>query len=100
MKLSPEHVAHGLDDVFLPEEAVAAAGAEVADVEAGDAAQALHLFPEAGLGAGVEDVELELGEVLEAGAGFELVDDGERVDLPHGGLGPEAVESEGRAGRR
>ena len=50
------------------------------------------LVPEAGLGAGVEDVELELVEGGEGGAGLHLADDGERVDLPHGDLGPEAGE--------
>ena len=52
----------GLDAVLLPEEAVAAAGAEVGEAEAFDAAEELDLVPEAGLGAGVEDVELELVE--------------------------------------
>ena len=95
-KTGAEDVAHGLDDVFLPEKAVAAAGAEVADVEVGDAAKALHLLPKAGFGAGVEDVELELGEFFEAGAGFEFIDGGESVDLPHGCLGPKSMETEGK----
>ena len=81
-KARAEHVAHGIDDVLLPQEAVPATGAEVADAEAGNAAQALHFFPEAGLGARVENVELELAELFQAGAGLELVDDRERVDLP------------------
>ena len=86
--------------VLLPEEGVAAAGAEVGDAEAGGGAEALDLVPEAGLGAGVEDVELELVEIGEGGAGFELRDDGEGVDLPQGDFGPEAVRSGCRAGRR
>ena len=90
-----QHVTHGFHNVFLPEEAVAAAGAEVADVQTGHSAHARHLFPEAGLGASVEDIELELGEVLEVGAGFELIDCGEGVDLPHGCLRPRAFKAKG-----
>ena len=63
MNACAQHVAHGLDDILLPEKAVAAAGAEVADAQAGHAAQARHLFPEPGLGAGVEDVELQFAEL-------------------------------------
>ena len=59
----------GLDDILLPEEAVAAAGAELGDADLGHGAQALDLFPQAGLGAGVEDVELHLVEAGERGAG-------------------------------
>ena len=54
-----EDVAHGFDDVLLPEKAVAAPGSEVADAEVGDAAEAFHFFPEASFGAGVEDIEFE-----------------------------------------
>src|SRR5208283_3998436 len=42
----------------------------------------------------VEDVEAELAKAFEAGAGFELGHDGEDVELPHGGGGPEAIEGE------
>ena len=63
-KLVADGVAHGVDDVLVPEKAVPAARAEVADAEFGNAAQALHLFPEPGFGAGVKDVELELAQVL------------------------------------
>jgi hypothetical protein len=93
MKLA-QHIAHGLDAVLLPEEAVAAAGAEVGEAQAFDGAQELDLVPEAGLGAGVEDVEFELVEGWRRGAGLHLADDGEGVDLPHGDLGPEAGEAE------
>ena len=86
--------AQGLDDVLLPEEAVAAAGAELGDADLGHGAQALDLLPEARLGAGVEDVELHLVEAGERGAGAHLADQGEGVDLPHGDLGPEAGEAE------
>ena len=80
---------------FLPEEAVAAARTEVADVEVGDAAQALHFFPQAGFGAGVKNIELEFAEALEAGARFQLADGRKRINLPHRGFGPEAVKGEG-----
>src|SRR5580700_2085144 len=59
-----EDVAHGLDDIFLPEKGMAAAGAKVTDLEAGDVAEALHFLPEVGLGAGIEDVQLELGKAF------------------------------------
>ena len=93
-EVGAEHVAHGLHHILLPEKAVAAAGAEVADVQAGNAAQALHLLPQAGLGARIENVEFELAQALEAGARLQLVDGRERVDLPHCRLGPQAVEAE------
>lgn len=83
-----EGVAHGLDDILLPEKAVTAAGAEVTDAQAGDAAEAVHLLPEAGLGAGVKDVELKFAEALEGGAGAQFTDGGERVNLPESGGGP------------
>ena len=90
-----QDVAHGFDDVFLPEKTVTAAGAKIADAEIGDAAEASHFFPEFGLGAGVEDIEFEFAEALEAGASFQLADGGEGVDLPEGGVGPESAEGQG-----
>ena len=77
-----ERGGEGLDAVLLPEEAMATAGAEVGEVEAFDLAKLLDLVPETGLGAGVEDVEFELVEGGEGGAGLHLGDDGEGVDLP------------------
>ena len=70
VKPSPSMSRHGVDDILLPEKAVAAARAEVADAEIGNSAQALHLFPEPGFGARVEDVEFEFGQALQAGAGL------------------------------
>ena len=78
----------------MPQKAVAAPGAEVADAEVRNAAKAFHLLPKLGLGAGVEDIELKLAEAFEAGPGFQLVDGRKGVDLPQCGLGPEAVEAE------
>ncbi len=63
-----EDVAHGFYDVFLPEEAVAAARSEITEPEPRCAAQAFHFFPEFCLGARIENVQLEFGEALQVGA--------------------------------
>ena len=65
---------HGVDDILMPEKAVPAARAEVADAQIGNAAQPLHLFPEPGLGARIKNVELQFAQVLERGARFQLAD--------------------------
>ena len=51
-----EDIAHGLDDVFLPEKTVAAAGSEIAETQTRGAAEALHFFPEFCFGTRIEDV--------------------------------------------
>jgi len=84
----------GFYGVLLPKEAVAAAGAEVGEAKAFDGAEDFDLVPKAGFGAGVEDIEFELGELGECGAGLHLADDGEGVDLPHGDRRPEAGEAD------
>src|SRR5580700_1073655 len=89
-----ENVAHGSDNVFLPQKTVPATGPEVAEAQARNAAQAFHLFPEPGLGARKKNVELELGEQLHAGARSQLVDDRERVNLPKCRLGPQPMEAQ------
>jgi len=71
-----------------------AARAEVAYAQLWDAAEPLHLFPKAGLRPRVKDIELELAQVLEGGPRSQFADDGERVDLPHRGFGPEAAKVE------
>src|SRR6185312_1776391 len=91
--------AHGLDDIFLPEEGVAASCAELGDADARDGAEELDLVPEAGLGARVKDVKLHLVQLRKRGAGSHLADKGERVDLPHRDLGPEAGEADGELAR-
>ena len=83
MKLDAERIAHGVDHVLVPEKAVPAARAEIADAEIGNAAQAFYLFPEARFGAGVENVEFEFGQMLEGGARLQFADLGQRIDLPH-----------------
>ena len=85
---------HGFDHIFLPEKAVAAAGSEVGDAEIGNSAQALDLAPQLGLCLSVQNVETELAQLFQIGSGPQLVDDGERIEFPHRGLSPEAVEGE------
>ena len=93
-KIRPEIRGHGLDHVFLPEKAVAAARAEISQPEIGHAAQPLDLAPQLGFRTGVQDVETELAEFFQMSAGFQLIEDGKRIQLPHGGFGPEAVKGE------
>ena len=85
---------HGVDHIFLPEEAVAAAGSEVGHGQAGYSAQALDLAPQFCFRPGIQDVETELAQFFQTGSGLELVKDGKRVKFPHRGLGPKAVERE------
>ena len=59
-------------------------------------AQPLDLAPHLGLGAGIEHVELERAEALQGGARAQLVDDRERGNFPHRGVGPGPVEIEHR----
>ena len=54
-----EAFAQGLHAPVLPEEGMAAAGAEVGEAQVFEGAQAVDLLPDAGHGAGVEDLELE-----------------------------------------
>src|SRR5581483_5790158 len=93
-KAGTEGVAHGIDHVLMPEKAVPTAGAEVADTQVRNTTQTRHLFPEPGLGAGIKNVEFQFAELFQAGAGLQFADLREREDLPHGGLGPEAMKLE------
>src|SRR6202020_2528708 len=70
---------HGIDHVFLPEEAMAAASSEVGDGEARDAAQALDLAPEFRLRPRVQNIKAELAQSLQRRPGFQFVEDGKRV---------------------
>src|SRR5580698_3832460 len=83
---------HGFDNVFLPEKAVTAPGSEIRHAEVGDSAQAFDLIPELGLRPRIQNVETEFSQLLQIGSGSQLVDDGERIELPHRRVGPEAVE--------
>ena len=60
----------------------------------GQLLQPLDLFPELGLGAGIDDIERERAEVPQGRARAQFVDDGEGRDFPHGGFDPGAVEIE------
>jgi hypothetical protein len=85
---------HGLHGPVLPEEGVAAAGAEIGDAQVGDLLEALDLFPELRHGAGVEDLKLEPAHVAQHGAAAQLHQDGERGDFPQHDLGPGAFEGQ------
>ena len=71
---------------------MAAAGAEVGHAQLREAGQALDLAPQLGLGLGVQNVQFEFAHAAEGSTRFKLVDDRKAVNLPHGGLGPKAVE--------
>src|SRR5216683_8213559 len=90
-----ENVAHGFNDVFLPEEAVAAASSEVAEAQSRRAAEPLHFFPEFCFGAGIENIQLEFAEALQVGACLQFADGGKRINFPHRRGRPKAVETEG-----
>ena len=81
-----------LDAPVLPEKAVPPARAEIGNAEIGERAQALHVLPKARHGTGIEHLQLELAEPPRHRATMKLHDDGERRDLPHGGLDPRALE--------
>src|SRR5208283_1441512 len=83
---------HGIDHVFLPKEAVAAAGSEVSHGQTGNAAQPLDLAPEFSFCPGIQDVETELTQFFQSGSSLEFVENGKRVEFPHRGFGPKAVE--------
>src|ERR1022692_5310118 len=88
---------HGFNNVFLPQEAMAAPSAKVRHGQIGDTAQPLDLVPQLGLRLGVQDVEAELAQPFQIGSGPQLVDDGERIELPHGCVGPQTVERQMKA---
>src|ERR1700704_3615772 len=85
---------HRFDYVLLPEKAVAAAGSKVGDGQTGHAAQALDLAPKGRLGAGVKDVEIELAQFFHVRSRAQFVEDGERIEFPHGGFRPRTVEGQ------
>ncbi len=82
-KTCAEGVAHGVDHVFMPEKAVPASRAEVADAEIGNAAQTLQFFPKPGFRARVKNVQLQLAQRLERGPRLQFADLGECINLPH-----------------
>src|SRR5258708_22678434 len=85
---------HGVDHVFLPEEAVTAPGSEIGYGQAGNATQAFDLAPEFCFRPGIQDVETELAQFFQTGSGLEFVQDGKCIEFPQGCLGPKSVERE------
>src|SRR6266404_4331260 len=93
-KSAAEIRCHGIDHIFLPEEAVTAAGSEIGHGQTGNAAQALDLAPEFRFRPGIQNVKAELAQFFQTGSGLEFVKDGKRIEFPHRRLGPKAVERE------
>ena len=77
------------DAPALPQEAVAPPRAEITEPQRPllrQHAETLDLVPQLGLGAGVEEIELEPAHLAHGRAGPEFRDDGETRHLPHRGL--------------
>jgi hypothetical protein len=85
---------HRLHAPVLPQETVAAARAEIGDLQPLDAAQPFDLFPQPGHGAGVQHLQLELAHVLQHGARAQFHQHGQRGDFPQHHLGPLALEGQ------
>src|SRR5450432_2568827 len=83
---------HRHDHIFLPQKTMPAARAKVRDAKPGHATQSLDLAPQLCLGPRIENVEPELAQRLQLSARFQLVQDRERIEFPHRGLGPGALE--------
>ena len=97
MKFSRQALLHRLDAPALPEKTVPPARAEIRDAHrpfAAEDAQPLDLRPQLGLGAGVEHVEVEAAHEAHRRSRAQFVDDGERGNLPHRGLGPGPFEAQ------
>src|ERR1700722_9243500 len=91
-KVLGERGIHRHYDIFLPQEAVPAAGSEICPPKLRNARQSLNLAPELGLGLGVEHVQLEFTHALKGSARLQLIENGEGVNLPHRRLCPKPVE--------
>ncbi len=89
---APQSFLERLDAPALPQEAVPPPRAEVGDHQPVEPLQPLHLAPQLGLGAGVKHVEREAAAADHRRARAQLVDDGERRDLPHRSMGPRPPE--------
>ncbi len=76
---------------------MSAAGAEIGDPErsfALEKSKPFDLGPELRLRPSVQHVEIETAHMAHRRAGAKLIDDGERRDFPHGGLGPGSREAQ------
>src|SRR6266852_6136558 len=93
-KAAAEHVAHGFYDVFLPQEAVPPPRSKVAHFQARDAAQPLHLFPQLGFGPGIENIQFEFAQTLEASSSLQFANGRKCINLPHRRLCPKAAKGE------
>ena len=94
VKRSPKPFHHRLHRPVLPQEAVPSPRAEIRDPQVGQLAQPLDLFPQAGHGAGIEDLQLEPAHVPKSRARAQLHQDGQGRDLPQHDLGPRALEGQ------
>ena len=71
---------------------MAAPCAEIGQAQALQFAQAFDLGPQLGLGAGIENIERKPALSLHHLARAQLVENGERRNFPHRGVGPRPVE--------
>ena len=92
--LRAEHLRVEFDVPLLPQEIVAAAGAEVGEVQVLELAEHLDLLPCTGFAECIEDVELALVEECEPCTIAQSVHDDDGVDLPEGDLAPRTFERE------
>src|SRR6476646_4529218 len=83
---------HRIHNVFLPQKAVPPAGSEVSDTQSWDAAEALDLVPQFRFRPRVKNVEAELAQRLQLRPRLQLVENGQRVQLPHRGRGPRSLK--------
>ena len=91
-EIAPQIRRHGDDNIFLPQKAVPPPRAKVGDAQLRNAAQPLNLAPQLGLGARIENVEPELAQCLQLRARLQFVENRQRIEFPHRGLGPRAFE--------
>ena len=85
---------HRLDRVLLPQKAVPASGSEIRHAQTGHTAQALNFAPEFRFGPGIQNIEVELVQFFHIGSRPQLVQDRERIEFPHGGFRPIAIEGQ------
>ncbi len=98
-----KHIAgagEGIADAFLqrfdapalPQEGMAAARAEVGNLQPRQLAQAFNLTPHLRLGARIKHIERKRSKVLHRRARTQLVDDGKCGNFPHGRVRPRSME--------
>ena len=87
-----EYCIHRVHSVFLPKKTVAATCSEIGHAQAGNAAHLFDFSPQPRLGPRIENVDLELAHIFEAGACAQFGDGREGIELPHGCLDPGAFK--------